>query len=108
MSGLERPGTIDQGVAAAAYEQPADATGQRERPVVRPGPAGCGAPDPATGLVGRLAVNGGRARDDRRARKPARRSAARMAKSRRCHPLDDGSTKTDVLPLEAAHVSEAE
>src|SRR3954447_4358001 len=31
-----------------------------------------------------------------------------MAESRRCHPLDDGSTKRRVLLLEAAHVSKAE
>ena len=63
---------------------------------------------PSRGLTGRPAVDGGRARDERRTRKPARRIAARMAKSRRCRPLDDGSTNGFILLLQAAHVGEAE
>ena len=71
-------------------------------------PADCGAIDPAAGVVVRLAVDGGRARDEWRTRRPARRNAAWVAKSRRCTPPDDWSTNGLVLLFESAHVSKAE
>src|SRR5215831_5221046 len=56
---------IGQGGAAAAYEPPADATGQLERTADYPGPADCGAIDPAAGwVVGRPWMADGRVTND--------------------------------------------